>query len=190
MRAAANLSVALFWRRRVGVGPAIARGVIANRASSVAARALTHEFIALRTTKVLHSRMTPRHIAFIQFQKTKGALMRSHAVIAAIAALLIGGAYANHFASAATPISDDKGKVEYDANCKKCHGVRGIPPKSMKAKFPKLATFDAAFFAKHPRDSIVKVLTKGKNADMKSFKDKLSHEQMEDVAEYMKTFAK
>lgn len=116
--------------------------------------------------------------------------MRLHAVIAGIAALFIGGVYANHYAAAATPLQDAKGKVEYDANCRKCHGVRGVPPKSMKTKFPKLLTLDAAFFTKHSKDDIVKVLTKGKNEDMKSFKDKLSHEQIENVANYIKTFAK
>lgn len=117
--------------------------------------------------------------------------MRLHAVIAGIAALFIGGVYANHYAAAATPLQDAKGKVEYDANCRKCHGVRGTPPKSMQAKFPKLVTFDAAFFAKNSKADIVKVLTNGgKSADMKSFKDKLSHEQMEDVAGYIRTFAK
>jgi mono/diheme cytochrome c family protein len=117
--------------------------------------------------------------------------MRMHAAFAGIAALLIGSAYANHYAAAATPLQDAKGKVEYEANCKRCHGVRGIPPKAMQAKFPKLVTFDAAFFAKNSKADIVKVLTNGgKSADMKSFKDKLSHEQMESVADYIRTFAK
>lgn len=116
--------------------------------------------------------------------------MRLHAVLAGIATLFIGGVYANHYAAAATPLQDAKGKVEYEANCRKCHGVRGVPPKSMKTKFPKLLAFDAAFFAKHSKDSVVKVLTKGKNEDMKSFKGKLSHEQIEQVADYIKGFAK
>lgn len=76
-------------------------------------------------------------------------------------------------------------KALYDANCKKCHGVRGVPPKAMKAKFEKIATFDAEFVAKHSKDSIVKVLTKGKNEDMKSFKEKLTPEQMAMVAAYV-----
>ena len=83
----------------------------------------------------------------------------------------------------------DDAKALYDANCKKCHGVRGIPPKAMKAKFEKIATFDAEFIAKHSKDSIVKVLTKGKNEDMKSFKDKLTAEQMATVAAYVHDLA-
>jgi cytochrome c553 len=81
-----------------------------------------------------------------------------------------------------------QGKASYEENCRKCHGVRGVPPKAMQAKFPKIVTFDAAFFAKRSDDSVVTVLTKGKNEDMKSFKDKLSHSQMVAVAAYIRTF--
>jgi len=35
---------------------------------------------------------------------------------------------------------------------------------------------------------VVTILTKGKNADMKSFKDILSHAQMVAVASYIRTF--
>lgn len=81
------------------------------------------------------------------------------------------------------------GKTLYDANCKRCHGVRGTPPVTMKKKFEKIATFDPEFIAKHSADSIVKVLTKGKNEDMKSFKDKLSHDDMLAVAKYVHELA-
>jgi mono/diheme cytochrome c family protein len=83
-----------------------------------------------------------------------------------------------------------QGKAPYEENCRKCHGVLGVPPKTMKAKFPKIVTFDAAFFAKHSDDSVVTVLTKGKNEDMKSFKDKLTHGQMVAVAAYIRSLAK
>lgn len=76
-------------------------------------------------------------------------------------------------------------KAVFDENCRKCHGVRGTPPKTMKEKFPKIATFDAKFVETHSVDSIVKVLTKGKNEDMKSFKDKMSPAEMKAVAEYV-----
>jgi mono/diheme cytochrome c family protein len=94
-------------------------------------------------------------------------------------------------AEAVSPAAADQaaqGKTPYEDNCRKCHGVRGIPPKTMKDKFPKIATFDAAFFANHTADSIVTVLTKGKNADMVSFKDKLSHSEMVAVAAYIRAF--
>ncbi|NBW64289.1 cytochrome c [bacterium] len=76
-------------------------------------------------------------------------------------------------------------KANYDENCRKCHGVRGTPPKTMKEKFPKIATFDAKFLETHSVDSMVKVLTKGKNDDMKSFKDKMSPAELKAVAEYV-----
>jgi mono/diheme cytochrome c family protein len=76
-------------------------------------------------------------------------------------------------------------KTLYDENCKKCHGVIGTPPKTMKAKYEKLPTFNAEFAAAHSADSIVKILSKGgKTEDMKSFKDKLTPEQMQLVAKY------
>jgi len=88
------------------------------------------------------------------------------------------------------PLQDLSGKAPYEENCRKCHGVIGIAPKAMKAKFPKIATFDAAFFATRSGDSVVTILTKGKNEDMKSFKDKLSHAQIVAVAAYIRSFAK
>jgi mono/diheme cytochrome c family protein len=112
----------------------------------------------------------------------------THSVIATIAAVGFGCIYAGHFAGASAPSQDPAGKAPYEENCRKCHGVRGVPPKTMKAKFLKIVTFDEEFFTKHSRDSIVTVLTKGKNADMKSFKAKLTHEQMEEVADYIKLF--
>jgi mono/diheme cytochrome c family protein len=114
--------------------------------------------------------------------------VRPHSVLAAIAAVSISVTYASRFAHASTPSQDPPGKAPYEDNCRKCHGVRGIAPKTMKAKYPKIATFDEDFFEKHSRDSIVTILTKGKDEDMKSFKSKLTHEQMEAVADYIKLF--
>ena len=83
------------------------------------------------------------------------------------------------------------GKVLFEENCRKCHGVRGTPPKTMKEKFPKIATFDPEFIAKRSDDSVVKVLMKGvgKADDMKSFKDKLSPDEMAAVAKYVRELA-
>lgn len=78
------------------------------------------------------------------------------------------------------------GKALYQENCKKCHGVLGTPPKTMKAKYEKIATFDAAFVASRSDDSVVKILTRGKGDDMKSFKEKLTPEQMLAVAKYVR----
>ena len=84
---------------------------------------------------------------------------------------------------------DGEAKTLYDDNCKKCHGARGVPPKAMKTKFEKIATFDAAFVEKHSVDSIAKVLAKGKNEDMKAFKDKMTPAQMTAVAQYVHDMA-
>lgn len=85
---------------------------------------------------------------------------------------------------------DTEGKTLYDTSCRKCHGVRGIPPKAMQTKFPKLVAFDAAFVAKYTKEDIVATLTKGgKTADMKSFKDKLTPAQMAAVAAYVHELA-
>jgi mono/diheme cytochrome c family protein len=85
------------------------------------------------------------------------------------------------------------GKALYEENCRKCHGVRGTPPKAIKEKFPKVQTLDDAFLAKVSDDSLVKVMTKGvgKAEDMKSFKDKLTPAEMAAVAKYVReTFVK
>jgi mono/diheme cytochrome c family protein len=85
--------------------------------------------------------------------------------------------------------SQDNGKALYDANCMQCHGVRGVPPRDMKAALPKVATFNAAFIASRTDDSITKVLTRGKNDDMPSFKGKLTTTQMAIIAKYVRVLA-
>ena len=85
-----------------------------------------------------------------------------------------------------TARQDPDGKALYEENCRKCHGVIGTPPKTMKAKYPKIATFNAEFIAERSDDSVVKILTKGKGEDMKSFKDKLSPAEMAAVAKYVR----
>lgn len=90
--------------------------------------------------------------------------------------------------AAATAVDPSTGKLPYEENCRKCHGVIGVPPKAMKTKFPKLIAFDAEFFAKRSDDSVVKVLTNGGADGMLSFKDKLSRQEMAAVAAYMRTF--
>lgn len=97
-----------------------------------------------------------------------------------IAVSLLGAGLVHH---AAAQMPD--GKTIYEANCKKCHGVLGTPPKAMKEQFPKIATFDATFIGTHSEDSIVKILTKGKGEDMKPFKGKLTPADMAAVAKYV-----
>lgn len=116
--------------------------------------------------------------------------MTTRSMIAILMTAAVGCAYGGRMASASQlqQQQEPAGKAPYEENCKKCHGVRGVPPKTMKAKYEKIATFDAEFFAKRSDDSVVTVMTKGKGDDMKSFKDKLTHDQMVAVAAYMRSF--
>ncbi len=84
------------------------------------------------------------------------------------------------------------GKALYEENCRKCHGVKGTPPKAIKEKFPKVQMLDDVFLAKVNDDSLVKIMTKGvgKAEDMKSFKDKMTPVEMAAVAKYIREFAK
>src|SRR5665647_873725 len=120
----------------------------------------------------------PGHVP--ETRQTQGETVKTQLVLAVV---LLAGSGAVSRAAAQAP----DGPALYSANCKNCHGVLGTAPKAMKAKFPKIATFDAAFIASRSEDSIVKVLTKGvgKAEDMKSFKDKLSHEEMKAVAKHV-----
>ena len=68
--------------------------------------------------------------------------MNTRLIIAGV--LLAGGGVLSRAAAQAPDA-----KTLYQENCRKCHGVLGTPPKTMKAKFPKIATFDAEFIAKH-----------------------------------------
>ena len=87
-------------------------------------------------------------------------------------------------------IADSAATILYEKNCRKCHGPDGVPSKAMQKKFSKIEKFDAAFFAKRSDDSLVAVLTKGTTKDMKSFKSKLSADEMKAVAGYIRSFAK
>jgi cytochrome c oxidase cbb3-type subunit III len=78
------------------------------------------------------------------------------------------------------------GKAVYEENCRKCHGVIGNPPKTMKEKYPKIATFDAKFITERSDDSVKKILNKGKGEDMKSFKGKLTDDEIEAVTKYVR----
>lgn len=80
------------------------------------------------------------------------------------------------------------GKAVYEANCKKCHGATGAPAAAMKKMSPKIATFDAAFFANRSDANLVTQITEGKDK-MKPFKDKLTPDEIAAVAKYIRTLA-
>jgi mono/diheme cytochrome c family protein len=60
----------------------------------------------------------------------------------------------------------------------------------MLSLYPGLVSFsDSAFVAKHSEQKIISVLENGAGKDMKSFRDKLSKEEMAAVAGYVITLA-
>ncbi len=86
-------------------------------------------------------------------------------------------------------VMQDDAKAMYSELCKKCHGVLGNPPQTMKKKYAKIVSFDQKFLDSHSEDSIVTILTKGKGEDMESIKDKASKEQMKALAKYVRELA-
>ncbi len=83
------------------------------------------------------------------------------------------------------------GQAVYHDECRNCHGAAGKPTQRALGQYPKIPTFDTTFFAGRSEDSIVAVLRHGVGKDMKSFKDKLSPEEIRAVAQYVRaTFAK
>ena len=83
-----------------------------------------------------------------------------------------------------------EGQAVFRENCKTCHGINGVPPEREKAKYAKLRTLgDSGFVSRLAVDSIVKIVTKGIDKNMKSFSDKLSPEEIQAVAGYIKELA-
>ena len=82
------------------------------------------------------------------------------------------------------------GESVYKEECKSCHGLNGTPPARERAKYKKLKTLgDSGFVVNLSVDSIVTILKKGIDKNMKSFKDKLSEPEMRAVAAYTKELA-
>jgi mono/diheme cytochrome c family protein len=82
------------------------------------------------------------------------------------------------------------GQSVYKEECKSCHGVNGVPPERERAKYKKLKTLgDSGFVSDLSTDSIVTILKKGIDKNMKSFADKISEPEMQAVASYIKELA-
>lgn len=82
------------------------------------------------------------------------------------------------------------GAALYRQNCRTCHGLKGIPPRSMMTVYPNLkAIGDSAFLRTRSVDSIVAVLRHGAGRDMKSFANRLSPEEITAVARFVKSLA-
>lgn len=85
---------------------------------------------------------------------------------------------------------DVDGKEIFRRECKICHGITGVPPRAEKAKYKKLRTLgDSGFVSSLSVDSIVTIVTKGIDKDMKSFAEKLSPTEIKAVAGYIKELA-
>ena|ERR1043165_673178 len=82
------------------------------------------------------------------------------------------------------------GAAVYQDECKSCHGVNGAPPARAREQYKKIkALGDGGFVSSLSVDSIVTILKKGIDKDMKSFKSKLSDADMRAVAVYIKELA-
>jgi mono/diheme cytochrome c family protein len=82
------------------------------------------------------------------------------------------------------------GEDVFRENCKQCHGINGVPPKREKDKYAKLRTLgDSGFVSRLSTDSIVKIVTKGIDQNMKSFSEKLTPPEITAVAAYIKELA-
>jgi mono/diheme cytochrome c family protein len=108
-----------------------------------------------------------------------------HIMLGLVGVLAIGGT-ARGFAVATR--EDPDGRKLYLKNCRQCHGATGEPSSETKHKYKKIkALNDAAFMASIPDDSILAVMKHGAGKDMKSFNDRLNHEEMEAVLKYIRT---
>jgi len=80
------------------------------------------------------------------------------------------------------------GQTLYREQCRTCHGVTGTPPRRAVTQYGTIPTLsDSAFLAARSDDSLVAVLANGVGKDMKSFKDKLTPEEMRAVVAYVRT---
>lgn len=80
------------------------------------------------------------------------------------------------------------GQALYRQNCRTCHGSTGTPTSRMAEMYPAIKPFGE--LAGVGADSIVTLLVNGAGENMKSFKDKLSPDEMKAVAQYVLTLAK
>ena len=97
--------------------------------------------------------------------------------------LAIAGLAALGAARAAAQTPD--GQAIYREQCRSCHGAAGKPTQRAMTQYKKMPTFDSTFFAARSQDSVVAVLRHGAGKDMKSFKDKLTADEITAVAKYV-----
>jgi len=78
----------------------------------------------------------------------------------------------------------DDGKAIFESKCATCHGANGVAKPMAKGSSN---LNDPAWQAKTKVEAIEQRVTEGKAPLMKSFKDKLTPEQIKAVAAYVKT---
>ncbi len=81
------------------------------------------------------------------------------------------------------------GQALYREHCKECHGAAGRPTKTAVGKYKDIKTLDAALLSARSDDSLLAILKHGAKdgKEMKSFKEKLSSEEMAAVVKYVRT---
>jgi mono/diheme cytochrome c family protein len=105
-----------------------------------------------------------------------------HLALAIGVALVLPMGARNAAAQAQAP----DGQALYRENCRSCHGPTGVPTPRMAALYKNLLALDSAYLAGRSEDSIVAVLQHGIGRDMKSFKEKLTPDQMRAVTAYIR----
>lgn len=94
--------------------------------------------------------------------------------------------------ASATPTlaaQEPDGAALYREHCKECHGAAGRPAKTAREKYKDIKALDAAFLAARADDSLLVVLQRGikDGKEMKSFKEKMTPEEMAAVVHYVRT---
>jgi cytochrome c oxidase cbb3-type subunit 3 len=77
------------------------------------------------------------------------------------------------------------GAALFRRHCRACHGAEGVPPAGMAAAFPSLTSLAEPAVTGRAEDSLVQLLQDGRGS-MKSFREKLSDEEMRAVARFVK----
>jgi mono/diheme cytochrome c family protein len=81
------------------------------------------------------------------------------------------------------------GQALYREHCKECHGAAGRPTKTALGKYKEIKALDATLLSTRSDDSLLAILRHGAKdgKEMKSFKEKLSPEEMTAVVKYVRT---
>src|SRR5574342_771320 len=81
------------------------------------------------------------------------------------------------------------GQALYREHCKECHGAAGRPTKTALGKYKEIKALDATLLSTRSDDSLLAILKHGAKdgKEMKSFKEKLSPEEMTAVVKYVRT---